>query len=117
MKAKTLSAVVAVSSLMVVSGTVLADAHQAYQRAFYGDSGVQQAQIESSAAMGKAAYGTPMEKPFAGPKGGVTVLTETGLAQWKDLGSDNAMGRPAFGSGGSGIETAHNGYHRAFYGD
>jgi len=119
MKARILSAAVAVSGLMAASGTVLADdAHNAYQRAFYGDSGMAQAQAENSAPMGKAAYGTAATTQFAGPKGGVVVLTTTGLGQWKDSAiADGAMGKAAFGSGGSGIETGHDGYNRAFRGD
>ena len=116
MRTKT-SAVVAFASLLTIGGSAFAanDAHEAYQRAFYGDGGVSLAQYENTGAMGKAAYGTAT--PSASPKGGTMVLTENGLAQWKETASESAMGRPAFGAGGSGIETAHNGYHQAFYGD
>lgn len=119
MKAKILYAAVAVSGLMAVGGTVLADvdAHDGYRRAFSGDSGVVQAQAESSASMGKAAYGTAAATPFVGPKGGVIVLTTNGLAGWPDTSSDSAMGKAAFGSGSSDSEAGHIAYHRAFYAD
>lgn len=106
MKAKLLSAAVALGGLMAVSGTVLADAHDGYHRAFYGDSGV----VQASDSMGKAVATTS----FMGPTGGVVVLTTAGLAPWLDSASaDSATGKAAFGA--SGPET--NGYHRAFYGD
>jgi len=114
MKAKTLSVAIALSGLMAASGTALADAHGAYQRAFFGDSGT--TLTETGSTMGKAAYGMAAATPFAGPKGGIVVLTTNGLGAWSS-GSSDTMGKAAFGSGGSGIETSHNGYHRAFYGD
>lgn len=117
MKARMISAAVAVSGLMAVSGAVLADAHDGYQRAFYGDSGTVQIQAERSDAMGKAAYGSAMGTPAAGPKGGIIVLTTNGLGRWVDSSSESASGKAAFGTGSSGTETALNNYHRAFYGD
>lgn len=112
MKTKTLSAAIAVSGLMAVSGTVLADANDAYRRIFNGDSGGLPMQVES---MGKAAYGSVTTMPFAGPKGGVLILTESGLALWTATAStESAMGKAAFGSG---AEAGHDRYHRAFYGD
>ena len=93
----------------------LADAHSAYQRAFFGDSGATLTETDSTT--GKAAYGTAATTPFAGPKGGIVVLTTNGLGAWPSAASESMMGKAAFGSGDSSIETSHNSYHRAFYGD
>lgn len=118
MKSRILSAVV-VGGLMAVSGTVLADVdpHDGYHRAFFGDSGTGQAQLERSDSMGKAAYGTAATTAFVGPQGGVKVLTSSGLAAWTDVASDSAMGKAAFGSGSADSEAGHIAYHRGFYGD
>ena len=108
MKAKTLSAAIAFTGLVALGGTALAadNAHEGYQRGFYGNYGTQ-------ADMGTVA--ATAGTPFAGPKGGVRVLTTSGVMAWTE--PDSSMGKAAYGSATASSADGQASYHRAFFGD
>ncbi|PKO86685.1 MAG: hypothetical protein CVU18_13750 [Betaproteobacteria bacterium HGW-Betaproteobacteria-12] len=110
MKSTKLFATVALTGLLAIAGGATADsAHDAYNNAFFGDSGGR-----VSGTVGKAAYGTP-----AGQAMGVDGHAAYRQAFYGDSGMTPPtaiVGKAAFGSGSSTAD-AHAAYANAFHGD
>lgn len=111
MKAKTLAAAAAFTSLLTLGGSALAASgpHDAYNRAFLGATGSQ----SSDDAMGKAAYGTPSDTmAWSGHDAYNRALQ--GKVASKPVA--DTMGKAAYG-GSSSSADGIAAYHGAFRGD
>jgi len=72
----TLFTTIALAALVAFGGQAYAakDAHEGYQRGFYG-----------KIAQEEAAAPVAAKVPFTGPQGGTRVLTTTGVQAWNDV--------------------------------
>jgi len=111
MKSTKLFATVALTGLMAIAGGAAAagSPHDAYNKAFFGDSGGL-----VSETVGKAAYGTP---------GARSTAVDGHAAYQRAFFGDSGMrpqteviGKAAFGSGSSTAD-GHGSYAKAFRGD
>ena len=111
MKAKTLAAAAAFTSLLTLGGTAFAASgpHDAYNRAFLGQTITQ----SSDDAMGKAAYGTPSETPAWSGHDAYNRAFQGKVASKPE--ADN-MGKAAYGTTSSSADGIAA-YHGAFRGD
>ena len=103
----TLTKTLALTALLALGGQAFAaqDAHEGYQRGFYG----KHAQDEATA--GKAAFGTATKVAFAAPQGGTRVLTTNGVQAW-----DNGEVANTVTSGGASSADGHEGYRKGIAG-
>ncbi|MBI2278294.1 MAG: hypothetical protein HYU74_13150 [Dechloromonas sp.] len=111
MKSTKLFTTVALTGLMAIAGsaTGAGSPHDAYNNAFFGDSGGR-----VSETVGKAAYGTPS---------GQSTAVDGHAAYNRALPGDSGMrpqtgtiGKAAFGSGSSTAD-GHAAYSKAFHSD
>lgn len=110
MKAKILSASLALASLAVLGGTAVAaeDAHEGYQRGIYG---------KRSAAAETAASPAAPATPFVGPKGGTQVLTSAGIQPWDKAQTPAGKAAYSLASVGGSSADGHKAYRQSFHGD
>lgn len=111
MKSTKLFATVAFTGLMAIAGSAAAagSPHDAYNNAFFGDSGGR-----VSETVGKAAYGTPNGQSTA-----VDGHAAYNRAFFGDSGTRSQteiIGKAAFGAGSSTAD-GHAAYSKAFRGD
>lgn len=106
----TLSKAIVIASLLVLGGQAFAaeDAHEGYQRGFYGKH------VQDEGSVGKAAFGVDTAKiAFTAPQGGTRVLTTNGLQAWSN---DYVAADKVVSSGGASSLDAHEGYRRGIAG-
>lgn len=104
----TLTKALALTTLLALGGQAFAaqDAHEGYQRGFYGKH------AQDEAAAGKAAFGAASKGAFAAPQGGTRVLTTNGVQAW-DKGEVAAN---TVTSGGASSADGHEGYRKGIAG-
>jgi len=112
MKAKTLAAAAAFTSLLTLGGSAFAasDPHDAYNRAFLGATG----STQSDDTMGKAAYGTPSDTMAW--SSGHDAYNRAFLGKVASKPEADTMGKAAYG-GSSSSADGIAAYHGAFRGD
>lgn len=90
MKTKTLAAVFTFAALAAIAGSAVADAHDTYYQAFYGQS------VNAAPEMaGKAAYGTPSGNPWSGHE---VYQRALGGGAATPATPDETKGKAAFGT-------------------
>lgn len=111
MKTKTLAIAVAFTSLLTLGGTAFAagDPHDAYNRAFLGQS----PSTLAADTMGKAAYGIPTN---ASAWSGHDTYNRALLGAWPSKPVADAAGKAAYGTSSSSIDGLAA-YRGAFRGD
>ena len=100
----TLSTTIVLAALVAFGGQAHAakDAHEGYQRGFYGKIAQDEAVVGKTAAAPVAA-----KVPFAGPQGGTRVLTTTGVQAWNDV---HSCVDTVIASQGASSADGHQGY-------